>query len=277
MSTASKFCNQHSDVPPSDSQDQDANPPGSGTGLSPEPAVPDDIFVTTRWTVVQAAGDRSTPQSERALEEICQIYWFPLYAYVRRRGHSMQDAEDLTQEFFRQLLQHRWIEDADRDKGKLRAFLITALKNFMAKEWRRASAQKRGGGRQNLSIDAGLAEGRYAAVGNPRIDAETLFDRQWALTLLELTVNQLECEYADAGKATEFAVLKEGLVVAHQAIDYPAVAACLKLGEGAARVAVHRMRKRFRQLYREEVKQTLPPESGIDEELRYLAESLARG
>lgn len=247
----------------------------SHSDLSPESCEPDDIFVTTQWTVVLAAGDHSTRQSERALEEICQTYWFPLYAYVRRRGHSKEDAEDLTQEFFRQLLQHRWIEDADRTKGRLRAFLITALKHFMANEWRKASARKRGGGQRLLSIDSGIAEGRYATVGNPRIDAETLFDRQWALTLLELTVNQLEREYADTGKAAEFAVLKEGLV-GHQTIDYPAVAVRLKLSEGAARVAVHRMRKRFRELYREEVKQTLPPGTGIDEELHYLAESLAR-
>ncbi len=244
--------------------------------LTPESHVPDDIFVTTRWTVVLAAGESSSLQSKRALEDLCQTYWFPLYAYVRRRSHSKEDAEDLTQEFFRQLLQRHWIEDVDRNKGRLRAFLITALKHFMAKEWRRVSAQKRGGGQHHISIDPGLAEGRYAAVGSPQMDAEVLFDRQWALTLLELTIKQLEEEYAEAGKATEFAVLKDGLVISHQAIDYPAVASRLDITEGAARVGVHRLRKRFRQLYREEVAQTLPPGSELDEELRYLAESLVR-
>ena len=122
-----------------------------------------DIFVTTRWTVVLAAAGGSTPHAERALEEICSIYWFPLYAYIRRRGHSAEDAEDLAQEFFRQLLGHRWIEDVDRNKGKLRAFLITALKHFLAKEWRKASAQKRGGGERVLPLDSRIAEGRYAS------------------------------------------------------------------------------------------------------------------
>ena len=234
-----------------------------------------DIFVTTRWTVVLAATG-ATPQAERALEEICQTYWFPLYAYIRRRGHSAEDAEDLTQEFFHQLLKHQWIADADREKGRLRAFLITALKHFMAKEWRRASAQKRGGGQPILSLDSSIAEGRYASNETPRLEAEALFDRQWALTLLELTMKQLANEYADAGKTAEFAKLKDGLVIAHQAINYPSLSAELDMTEGAVRVAVHRMRKRFRQLYRAEVAQTLPPGADLDDELRYLAESLVR-
>ena len=236
-----------------------------------------DIFVTTRWTMVLAAADRSTPQAERAMEEICRIYWFPLYAYIRRRGHSPEDAEDLTQEFFRQLIEHHWIGDADRDTGRLRAFLITALKNFLAKEWRKASAQKRGGGQPVLSIDTGIAEGRYAsAAKSPSIEAEALFDHQWALTLLELTMQRLRNEYQDAGKAERFAALKDGLFAPHQDIDYPALANALELSVAATQVAVHRLRKRFRELYREEVAQTLPSQACLDEEIRYLTESLAR-
>jgi len=238
----------------------------------------DDIFVTTRWTVVLAAADHSSPQAEQAMEEICKTYWLPLYAYIRRRGHSPADAEDLTQEFFHQLLDKNWIADIDREKGRLRAFLITALKRFMAKEWRKASAQKRGGGLFHLSIDSEMAEGRYAsAAKNPSIEAEALFDHQWALTLLELTVQRLKNEYAAAGKAEVFLALKDGLSMISQAIDYATLADRLSMSEGAVRVAVHRMRKRFRELYREEVAQTLPPGALLDEELRYLAGSLAQG
>jgi len=245
--------------------------------LSRDAGTSDDIFVTTRWTVVLAAADRSEPQADRAMEEICQIYWFPLYAYVRRRGHSPEDAEDLTQEFFRHLLEHHWIGAADRAKGRLRAFLITALKRFMAKEWRRASAQKRGGGLRNFSIDSGLAEGRYASADkSPSIEAEKLFDHQWAITLLELTFQRLKREYADSGKSAVFTALKDGLFLDYQAVDYPAIADRLGISEGELRVRVHRMRKRFRELYREEVAQTLPPGAQLDDELRYLAESLAK-
>lgn len=238
----------------------------------------DDIFVTTRWTMVLAASDRASPQAERAMEEICQTYWFPLYAYVRRRGHSPENAEDLTQEFFRQLLENHWIENADREKGKLRAFLITAMKNFMAKECRKASAQKRGGGQPVLSINTGIAEGRYASAAKPpSIEAEALFDHQWALTLLELTMRRLKTEYNDAGKAERFAALKDGLFAPHQDIDYSTLAESLDLSVAATQVAVHRLRKRFRELYREEVAQTLPSGANLDEEIRYLAESLAKG
>lgn len=233
-----------------------------------------DIFVTTRWTVVLTAADHSAAEAERAMEEICQIYWFPLYAYIRRRGHSPEDAEDLTQEFFRQLLEHRWIENADREKGKLRAFLITALKRFISNEWRKACAQKRGGGQRVLSLDSSIAEGRYSSTTTPGMDAERLYDREWALTLLDLTIKQLGNEYADAGKTNLFARLKDGLVMSHEALDYPSLSTDLDMTEGAIRVAVHRMRKRFREIYRNEVSQTLPPGADLDEELHHLSSCL---
>jgi RNA polymerase sigma-70 factor (ECF subfamily) len=237
----------------------------------------EDIFVTTRWTVVLNAADLSSPEAEQAMEEICKTYWFPLYAYIRRRGHSPADAEDLTQEFFHRLLEKNWIADIDREKGSLRAFLITALKRFMAKEWRKASAQKRGAGQLHLSIDTETAEGRYAsAAKDPSLEAEAAFDRQWALTLLESTVQRLKNEYAAADKSDLFSALKDGLFLDYQAVDYPAIADHIGISEGALRVRVHRMRKRFRELYREEVAQTLPPGARLDDELRHLAESLAR-
>ncbi|MBN2684483.1 MAG: sigma-70 family RNA polymerase sigma factor [Pontiellaceae bacterium] len=235
-----------------------------------------DIFVTTRWTMVLAAADRSDPKAERAMEEICSIYWFPIYAYIRRRNHSPEDAEDLTQEFFRCLCEKHWIADADREIGKLRAFLVTALKRFLAKEWRRACTQKRGGGQHPISIDTSVAENRYESAGTPNLEAEALFDRQWALSLLDLTMKQLEQEYTAAGKTTLFAQLKNGLIMEHQSINYSSMASALDMTEGAVRVAVHRLRKRFRELYRAAVAQTLPPGANLDDELKDLSASLAR-
>jgi RNA polymerase sigma factor (sigma-70 family) len=234
------------------------------------------VFPATRWSVVLAATQQSAPEADAALETICRAYWYPLYAFVRRSGQSPPDAQDLTQEFFRQLLEKRWLAAADREKGKLRTFLVTALKHFMAKEWRRASARKRGGGHAHVPMDTAFAESRYAAELATQLPAEAMFDQQWALTLLDLTVQRLEAEFRAAGKAEDFAVLKDCLVAAHQAIDYASVAARLNCSEGAARVAVHRLRKRFRELYREEIAQTLPDGTELDAELRYLAGILAR-
>jgi RNA polymerase sigma-70 factor (ECF subfamily) len=229
------------------------------------------VFPRTRWSVVLAATQQSAPEAEAALETICRAYWYPLYAFVRRSGQSPHDAQDLTQEFFRQLLEKRWLAAADREKGRLRTFLVTALKHFMAKEWRRASAQKRGGAQTHVPMDTAFAESRYAAEPTTQLPAEAMFDQQWALTLLDLTVQRLEAEFRVAGKTDEFAILKGCLVAAHGAMDYASVATQLKLSEGAARVAVHRLRKRFRELYREEIAQTLPDGAELDAELRYLA------
>ena len=225
--------------------------------------------------MVLAATGQPSPEAEAALETICRAYWYPLYAFVRRSGQSPPDAQDLTQEFFRHLLEKRWLEAVDREKGRLRTFLVTALKHFMAKEWRRASAQKRGGSHSHVPMDTAFAESRYAAERTTQLPAEAVFDQQWALTLLDLTTLRLEAKFATAGKAGEFAVLKNCLVAAHGAIDYGAVAVQLNLSEGAARVAVHRLRKRFRELYREEIAQTLTDAAELDAELRYLADILA--
>ncbi len=244
--------------------------------LRPSAEEREDIFVTTRWTLVQRAGG-SAPDARAALEDICRTYWFPLYAYARRRGKSPEDAEDLTQAFFVRLLEQRWIEDANREKGQLRAFLITAMKRFMLKEWRKASAQKRGGSVNILSIDAELAEGRYAGSVTPSLDADALFDRQWALTVLNATFQRLETEFSRTAKSAEYSVLKESLVLTRESLNYADIAARLEISEGAARVAVHRLRKRFREVYRAEVAHTLPVGADVDEEARYLAVSLTKG
>lgn len=245
-------------------------PVTSPTFLREEPK----LFPPTRWTLVLSATRKDAPESAAALEAICHAYWYPLYAYVRRCGQSPHDAQDLTQEFFCRLLEKRWLAAADREKGKLRTFLIVALKKFMAMEWRRESAQRRGGGQPHTSFDTTFAESRLATDTHSLAPDET-FDRQWALTLLDLTANRLRAEFLAAGKPADFEALKNCLLAERGALDYAAVARQLGVNEGAARVAVHRLRKRFRDIYREEISQTLRAGEDLDAELRHLAAALA--
>jgi RNA polymerase sigma-70 factor (ECF subfamily) len=235
---------------------------------------PPRLFPNTRWSVVLAACQPS-PESAAALETICQAYWYPLYAYVRRCGKSEHDAQDLTQEFFCRLLEKRWLNAADREQGRLRSFLIVALKKFMSNEWDRASAQRRGGGQPPVPIDTAFGESRFAADTQALAPDET-FDRQWALTLIRLTFDRLRGEFTAAGKPGDYDVLKNCLLADRGAIDYAAVAKQLGVNGGAARVTVHRLRKRFREIYREEISQTLAGNTDLDAELRHLAAALAR-
>ena len=241
---------------------------------SPSKATP-RAFPNTRWSVVLAATRTPSPESASALETICQAYWYPLYAYVRRCGQSPHDAQDLTQEFFCRLLEKRWLDSADREKGRLRSFLIVALKRFMSNEWDRAAAQRRGGGQRHAQIDTAFAESRFAADRHSLAPDET-FDRQWALTLISLTTRRLRAEFTAAGKPDDYDALKSCLLADRGAIDYATVAQQLGVNEGAARVAVHRLRKRFREIYREEISQTLAEGTDLDAELRHLAAALAR-
>ncbi len=233
------------------------------------------MFPNTRWSVVLAATKQPSPESDAALEAVCQAYWYPLYAYVRRCGQSPEDAQDLTQAFFCQLLEKHWLKSVDREKGKLRTFLIVAMKNFMNKEWRRASAQRRGGGQTRVQFDTAFAESRYAADQHSPAPDEA-FDRQWALTLLGLAVTRLCEEFAAAGATKQFETLKSCLTAERGAIDYAALAKELGVNEVAARVAVHRLRKRFREIYREEISQTLADGADLEAELRHRAGALAR-
>lgn len=213
--------------------------------------------------------------SDAALEEICRLYWKPLYAYVRNRGFPSHDAQDLTQEFFRLLLEKHWLDAANQERGRLRSFLLAAMKRFMMNEWRRAGAQKRGGGKVCCRIDTHMAESLCAA--DPRqLACDEVFDREWAVTLLELTLSRLKDEFASAGRADDFEEMKNCLTVSHEILDYRNIALHCGLSESAARVAVHRLRKRFRETYREEIRQTLPPGADLQEEMRYLATALAR-
>lgn len=233
------------------------------------------LFPNTRWSLVLAARQSFSPESAEALEAICRAYWYPLYAYARRAGQSREDAQDLIQEFFCRLLQKRWLESANPDKGKLRTFLIVALKHFISKEWRRASAQKRGGGQAHLQLDTAFAESRFAA-DTVTLAPDQTFDQQWAITLLDLTVTRLQAEFADAGKTADFQILKSCLMADRGAIDYAAVARQLGGNGSSARVAVHRLRKRFREIYREEISQTLGDGADLEAELRHLAAALAQ-
>lgn len=236
---------------------------------------PPRVFPNTRWSVVLAAR-QPTPESAAALETICRDYWFPIYAYVRRCGKSPHDAQDLTQEFFCRLLEKRWLDAADREKGRLRSFLIVALKRFMSNEWDRASAARRGGGLAHAPLDTAIAESRFAA-DTQVLGPDETFDRQWAMTLLRLTTERLRAEFAAAGKPGDYDALKHCLLADRGGIDYAALAGQLGVNEGAARVAVHRLRRRFREIYREEITQTLAEGADLDAELRQLAAALARG
>ena len=231
--------------------------------------------MTTHWSVVLTAGRSETTRAHEALSWLCETYWYPLYAYVRRRGHSTEDAQDLTQEFFCRLLAGNWVGDADRTKGRFRTFLLAALERFLANEWRRGHAQKRGGGVAWAPLDTRLAESRYCTDTRDALAPGQLYDRQWAMTLLHRVLNRLEAEQQRLGKAAAFAVLSPALTAERGTIPYAAMAAQLGLNEAATRVAVHRLRKRFRELFREEIAQTVAGQDAVEEEIRHLFAALA--
>ncbi len=233
------------------------------------------MFVTTHWSVVVAAGRTQTADSRGALAKLCETYWFPLYAFVRRRGYSPEDAEDLTQEFFSRLLQHNWVADADQAKGRFRTFLLAALTRFLANEWDKVRAQKRGGGAKAVQLDTALAEGRYTLHSTSPATPDQFFDRQWAMTLLERTLHRLQSEHDTAGKSDEFKSLSPFLTAERGAIPYAELAEKLKLTEATARQAVHRLRKRFREVFREEIQETIAAEDELEDEIRYLLSALS--
>ena len=233
-----------------------------------------DVFATTRWTVVLAAGDRRAPQADAALEELCRTYWYPLYAYVRRHGHSREDAEDLTQAFFARLLEKNYLEGISSTGGKFRAFLLVAVKRFLANEWDRANRQKRGGGVAPLSLDWQDADTRYQINPADNVSPDKLYDRAWAVTLLERVITRLRDENSADGKAKIYAQLQPFLMVGKDEISYSHAAATLQLSEGAVRVTVHRMRRRYRELLREEIAQTLSDPAQADEEMQVLFSAL---
>jgi len=231
---------------------------------------PRNYFATTHWTVVLSAGHSETTRGRDALAALCETYWYPLYAFVRRQGHSPHDAEDLTQGFFARLLESESLASVSREKGKFRTFLLVALKRFLANEWHRARSQKRGGAAFHLPLQGHTAETRYIAEPIEHLTAEKLFERRWALTLLDRVLARLGDEFDAAGKKELFEKLKPYLMAEKGAIPYAEAAFGLGMNEGALKVAVHRLRRRFRELFREEVAQTVARPEDIDEEIRHL-------
>jgi RNA polymerase sigma-70 factor (ECF subfamily) len=232
-------------------------------------------FHTTRWTVVVAAGQRHTSESDAALEELCRTYWFPLYAYVRRRGHSKEDAEDLTQAFFARFLGRNYLDRLSAERGRFRAFLLASLKHFLANEWDKSQRQKRGGDVMHLSLDWQNTDMQFqaAVASEPSPDKE--FDREWAVALLAKVIERLGVECATAGRVRQFEELKVFLTSEKGAVPYTPAANALGIDEGAVRVAVHRLRKRYRELLRDEITQTVSDPSQVEEEMRALLVAIA--
>jgi len=232
--------------------------------------------MTTRWSVVLLAQRDIAPGAEAALETLCRGYWYPIYAYARRAGRTPHDAEDLTQEFFARLLEKDWLLAASPEKGRFRTFLLVALKRFMANDWRRSTAQKRGGGQSALPLDTTDAERRYAGEPVELLAADEIYERRWAMTVLDQALDQLGAEFSAEGKGAEFESLKCWLAAERGSIPYGEVASALGNSEGAARVAVHRFRKRFRQLFKMAIARTVAEGEDVDEELRRLVAVLSR-
>ena len=233
-------------------------------------------FATTRWSTVLAARGAVSPESDQALARLCERYWYPLYAYVRRRGNNSADAQDLTQSFFARLLERKLLKQIAPEGGRFRSYLLTALKHFLTDEWEKGQAQKRGGGQRILSIDEQTAENRYKIEPVDTLDPERLFERRWAMTLLETTLARLEEEYRASGKAEWFSQLRDVLLEEANAPGYAEIASRLGASEGAVKVAVHRMRKSFRRLLREEIADTVAGPEEVDEEIRHLFAALSQ-
>jgi RNA polymerase sigma factor (sigma-70 family) len=234
-------------------------------------AVAQPLFATTHWSVVLAAADADSPRAKGALERLCRTYWYPLYAYVRRRGYSHEDAQDLTQGFLVQLLERHSFARADASKGRFRSFLLGGLNYFLSDERDRASAQKRGGGQPTLSfIDAQAADERYRLEPVDERSPDKLFERRWAVALLDQVLARLEQEFREAGKAELFQRLRGFLVAGTGEESYAEVGAQLGLSGEAVRKTLQRMRHRYYELFREEVAHTVAGPAEVEEELRYL-------
>jgi RNA polymerase sigma-70 factor (ECF subfamily) len=225
-------------------------------------------FPTTQWSVVLAARDGASTGARDALESLCDAYWYPLYAYTRGRGHDPEDARDLTQAFFVHLLERDFLEPVTKEKGRFRAFLLASLRNFLSHERERARALKRGGGAVTVSMDADDAEGRFGLEPVDRLTPEQLFERRWGLTIMERAMARLEA--ASAARPGQFDRLKGHLTGIEPAAAYRDVAADLGLSEGAVKTAVHRLRKEYGRLLREEIRATLADAGELDDELRHL-------
>ncbi len=234
------------------------------------------VFATTHWSVVLAAGQGSSASAQAALEYLCGAYWYPLYAHVRRRGYSPEDAQDLTQEFFARLLVKGWLSMADARRGRFRTFLLAAMDHFLAHEWERARCQKRGGGKAIFSLDVEGAEARYHLEPTDRADAGWLYERRWALTLLDRVLSRLREEFIALGRGDRFEQLQPCLVGDKTVRSYAALATEWQTTEAAIKMNVSRMRQRYRELFLEEIAQTVGAPEELEAEVRHLRTVLAR-
>ncbi len=247
---------------------------GAETGSS-TPVGPQAAFNTTHWSVVLAASRGDSTRARDALARLCRTYWYPLYAYVRRRGYSAPDAQDLTQAFFAQLLERRSLSNATPELGRFRSYILTAMKYFLASAWKQGMAQKRGGGAPLLSLDWAAAEERFDLEPATHASPDVLFEKHWALTVLGDVLNRLGREYQNEGKSELFAALKQSLLGTRESQPYAELARKLSLSEGAVRVSVHRLRRRYRELIRDEIANTLDDPRDAEAEMRYLFQVLA--
>ncbi len=231
-------------------------------------------FATTRWSVVLAAGKSNSAEARDALTVLCETYWYPLYAYVRRQGYDSASAQDLTQGFFARLLEKEDLRNVSRERGRFRSFLLASLKHYLINEWDRARAEKRGGGRRHLSLDFDAAESRYRLEPADPNTPEAIYARQWALTLLDRVFEVLRQEAEDAGKASQFQHVRDFLTGAEPSGSYKQSAELLGMTEGAVKTAVHRLRRRFKERLRGEIAQTVSTEEDVDDEIRHLFEVL---
>lgn len=234
-------------------------------------------FATTHWSLVGAAGGDqvSRTRARSALEELCRAYWYPLYAFVRRRGHSAADAQDLTQAFFTQIVATDGLASADRTRGRFRSYLLGAMKHFLTNQWHRGKTQKRGGHVQFVEWDALDPEARYADTSQDSNDPDHLFDREWALQIVAEALQALRDEMAQAGNSQQFETLKDSLT-GREERPRAEVAAQLDMTEGTLKVAIHRLRQRYRNLLRAAIAETVTNEADLDDEMRYLVAVLRR-
>jgi len=227
-------------------------------------------FRTTHWSLVLAAAERESVESDAALERLCRAYWYPLYAHVRRQGNDPHEAQDLTQAFFERLLEKSFLRAVDRNKGRFRAFLLTALDHFLANEWRRGHARKRGGGRTIVSLDDESIENRYSLEPTHDETPERLFERRWALTVLERAMNRLGAECDTSARAALFDAVRSLIGGDRADLPHSMLAARLGMIENAFNLALHRLRRRYGELIREEIAETVAGPHEVDHELRHL-------
>ena len=228
-------------------------------------------FVTTHWSLVGAAkpDEASQSRAREAMEELCRAYWYPLYAFVRSGGYSASDAQDLTQAFFARIIETGGFASADRKRGRFRSYLLGAMKHFLANEWHRAQTQKRGGKVRFIEFDALDPEARYAGASGQSDDPQLLFDREWALETVAGALQKLREEMVEAGKSDQFDALK-GSLTGEGELPREQIAARLGTSEGAVKVAVHRLRERYRKLLRAAIAETVSNEADLEDEMRYL-------